>query len=388
LVKNEVSIVRVKEGLIEEAVRRAIDLAGGIKRTIKSHDRVFIKPNAVVPLSHSTGVVTNPAVIKALVKIALEAGAERVIVGDSPFIAYKSREVLTKIGIVEAAQDAGAEIAYLDEEPYEEVGATNAKIMNKIRLPKSFLSCNVFITAPKMKTHNQTVVSLSIKNQHGLLRAEDKRIMHRDDIHQKIVDITGVAKPNLIIIDGTVALEGQGPTYGSPVETNLILAGTNVVSCDAVASSLMGFEPESITSLRLAQMQGFGTLDVNEISIKGENLNNVRVKFKKPSTEVVGVFPHVNVYVGGPCQSGCYAWTRVGLDGMKRHGVLDKVKGNINIIMGVSPTVPEKLDGRTFVIGDCAAKHKDKGIFIPGCPPFDTWRMRTYFSDQNHKQDI
>jgi uncharacterized protein (DUF362 family) len=367
--------------MIEEAVRRAIDLLGGIKTTVKIHDRVFIKPNAVVPLPASTGVVTDPVVIKALVKIVLEAGAERVVVGDSPFLPYKSREVLTKIGIVEAARDAGAEVAYLDEEPYEEVEAPNGRLMKKIRLPRSFLDCNVFITAPKMKTHNQTGVSLSIKNQHGLLRAEDKRIMHRDDIHQKIVDITSLAKPALIVVDGTVGLEGQGPTYGSPVEMNLILAGTNVVSTDAVASFLMGFEPESITSLRLAQIQGLGTLDLSQINVKGENLNKVRLYFRKPSTEVVGVFPHVNAYVGGPCQSGCYAWTRVGLDGMKKHGILDKLEEDINIIMGVSPTVPEKLHGKTFVIGDCAAKHKNKGIFIAGCPPFDTWRMRNHFPE-------
>jgi len=376
---NEVSIVKVKAGRIDDAMKKAIILVGGIERIVKKGDSVFIKPNAVVPLSHETGAVTNPAVVKSLVNIVLGAGAGRVIVGDSPFIAYKSREVLAKVGIEEAVRSAGAEVSYLDEEPYEEVDAPNAKIMTKVRLPKPFLSCNVFITVPKMKTHNQTTVSLSIKNQHGLLKPEDKRLMHRDDIHQKIVDITSVARPNFAVVDGTIALEGQGPTYGSPVKTNLLVAGDNVVSVDAVASSIMGFEPELIPSLRLAQIQGLGTLDMSKILVKGVALKSVRRHFRKPSTELIGVFPRVNVYVGGPCQSGCYAWARVGLDGMKKHGVLDKVKGDINIIMGVSPSVPEKLSGTTFVIGDCAAKHKNKGIFISGCPPFDTWKMRTHF---------
>jgi uncharacterized protein (DUF362 family) len=381
MVKNEVSIVKVKTGSIEEAVKRAVDLVGGIRAIVKKGDRVFVKPNAVVPLPPSTGVVTDPAVIRAIIKIVLGVGAKRVVVGDSPFLQYKSREALTKTGIAEAARDAGAEIAYLDEEPYEEVEAPNAKILKRISLPRSFLDCNIFVTAPKMKTHNQTGVSLSIKNQHGLLKAEDKKIMHRDDIHQKIVDITSLAKPDLIVVDGTIGLEGQGPTYGSPVEVNLILAGTNVVSTDAVASYVMGFEPESITSLRVAQTQGLGTLDMRQIGVKGENPDSVRLAFRKPSTEVVGVFPHVNAFVGGPCQGGCYAWTRVGLDGMKKHGILDKLEEDVNIIMGVSPVVPEMLHGKTFVIGDCARKHKDRGIFIPGCPPFDTWKIRTYFSE-------
>jgi hypothetical protein len=181
------------------------------------------------------------------------------------------------------------------------------------------------------------------------------------------------------VIDGIIALEGQGPTYGSPVRTNLVITGDNVVSVDAVASSIMGFDPESIPSLQLAQMQGLGTLDTNQILVKGVGLKSVRKQFKKPSTELIGVFPKVNVYVGGPCQRGCYAWARVGLDGMKKHDILGKVDQDINIIMGVSPSVPEKLSGTTFVIGDCAARYKNRGIFISGCPPFDTWKMRTHF---------
>jgi uncharacterized protein (DUF362 family) len=379
LSSSEVSIAKVKGGIVEDAVRKAIELLGGISSFIKQGDKVFVKPNAVVPLSYETGVVTNPLVVKSIVKMALEAGAERVIVGDSPFISYKSRDVLAKTGIEGAAREAGAEISYLDEEPYREIKAPDAKIMTNVRLPESFLGCNVFISVPKMKTHNQTVLSLSIKNQHGLLRPEDKKLMHRDDIHQKIVDITGVAKPNLVVIDGTIALEGQGPTYGAPVKMNLIIAGTNVVSVDATASHVMGIEPTSVPSLRLAQAQGLGTLDLSRIDVKGVSLNTVRRQFKGASTEVIGVFPKVNVYVGGPCQRGCNAWARVGLDGMKQHGVLDGLKEDINIIMGVSPSVPEKLRGTTFVIGDCAARHRDKGIFIPGCPPFDAWKMRKHF---------
>jgi hypothetical protein len=59
--------------------------------------------------------------------------------------------------------------------------------------------------------------------------------------------------------------------------------------------------------------------------------------------------------------------------------VLDKLKEDINIVIGVTPSVPEKLSGTTFIIGDCAVKYKNRGIFIPGCPPFETWKMRTHF---------
>lgn len=267
---DEVSVVKVKEDSVDVAVREAINLIGGMKRVVKKGDRVFIKPNAVVPLPHDVGVVTNPAVVKSLISIVLEAGAGRVVVGDSPFFPYKARDVLGKVGIEEVARQTGVEVAYLDEEPYQEVNAPSAKIMTRIRLPKSFLRCNVFITVPKMKTHNQAVVSLSIKNQHGLLRPEDKKLMHRDDIHQKLVDITSLAKPNLAVVDGTIALEGQGPTYGSPVRMDLIIAGCNVVSVDAVASSIMGFDPSSIPTLRLAEMQNMGSFNLAEFALRGQ----------------------------------------------------------------------------------------------------------------------
>ncbi|MEX2724897.1 MAG: DUF362 domain-containing protein, partial [Candidatus Freyarchaeota archaeon] len=201
----------VKGEAVAEAVREAVDMIGGIKKVVKRGDKVFIKPNLVVPLPKESGTVTDPEVVRAVIKLVKEADASQIMVGDAPVFIYKSRKAFEVTGIKKVVEGEGAEAVYLDEEEYVEVKCPKAKLMNTIKLPKKLLDCDKFITVPKLKTHAMCRVSLAIKNQIGLLPPEEKQIYHRVDIHQKVVDVTLAAKPDLAIVDGLVALEGQGP---------------------------------------------------------------------------------------------------------------------------------------------------------------------------------
>jgi uncharacterized protein (DUF362 family) len=359
----------VKSGTASEAVRNAVDLIGGIQKIVRKGDKVFIKPNLVVPLPKESGATTDPEVVRIVIQLARQAGASQIKVGDAPFFLYKSRKAFEVTGTQKVVEEEGAEAVYLDEVEYLEIESPKAKLMNTIKLPKDLLDCTKFITIPKLKTHTMCRVSLAIKNQIGLLTPEEKQIYHRTDIHQKVVDVTLAAKPALAIIDGLTAFEGQGPTYGDAVNMGVVIAGTDVVAVDAVASSIMGFEPSEIPHIRLAALRKIGEMDLNKIEIKGASISDVRKKFKRPSADVIGLYPNVEVYAGCACYEGCLAWTRVELDRLRKHGLLEKV-GKINMIIGQDTKVPEKLEGRTYIIGDCAGKHKNKGIFVPGCPAF------------------
>jgi uncharacterized protein (DUF362 family) len=359
----------VKDETAPEAVRKAVDLIGGIQKIVRKGDKVFIKPNLVVPLAKESGATTDPEVVRAVIQIVREAGASQIKVGDAPFFFYKSRKAFETTGTQTVVEEEGAEAVYLDEEEYLEIESPKAKLMNTIKLPKVLLDCNKFITVPKLKTHAMCRVSLAIKNQIGLLTPEEKQIYHRTDIHQKVVDVTLAAKPALAIIDGLIGFEGQGPTYGDAVDMGVIIAGTDVVSVDAVASSIMGFEPSEIPYIRLAALRRLGEMDLNKIEVRGTSISKARKNFKRPSADVMGIYPNVEAYVGCACYEGCLAWARVELDRLRKHGLVEKV-GKVNMIIGKDTKVPEKLEGRTYIIGDCADEHKDKGIFIPGCPAF------------------
>lgn len=361
-----------------KCVQKSIDLLGGISNFIKKGETILLKPNLVVPLKTETGVTTNPAVISALIDLCHKVDVKKVYVGDSPFFPFKSRQAFEISGIKDAVIDAGGEILYFDEESYIEFSSKNAIILQKIRLPKKLREIDGIITVPRLKTHNQTIISLSLKNLHGLVTPEDKKLYHRDDIHQKLIDITHIVKDKLRLglIDGTYALEGQGPTLGTPLYLNLCLAGADLVALDSIGTTLMGFSPNDIAHIRLAAQQGLGVMDLTKIKVVGSSLDSVSRQFVHPSTEIIGIASNVHVYAGGACRPGCFAWARVGLDRLLKRNEIDKY-GDITLIIGKNPKVPNDLKGHVFVVGDCAEQYKDKGIFFKGCPPFEIWDIRS-----------
>lgn len=377
-----VSIVQDKVSV--QCVKRALDLLGGISNFVHSGETVLLKPNLVVPLKTETGVVTNPAVIRVLTELCYSAGVQKVFVGDSPFFPFKSRNCFEVTGMKDAVIEAGGEVLYFDEEPYTELAAKEAVILPKIRVPQKLVKIDGIITVPRLKTHNQTIVSLSLKNSHGLIPPEDKMLYHKDDLHQKLIDINHIIKPKLrlALIDGTYALEGQGPTLGKPLALNLCVTSQDFVAADSVATTLMGFSPNDITHIRLAALQGLGEMDLSKIKIVGTPLKKVSRQFLSPSTEIIGIAPNVHVYAGGACRPGCFAWARVALDGLLKRNEIDKY-GDLTFIIGKNPTVPPTLKGRVFIVGDCAADYKDKGMFFPGCPPFQIWELRKLLKEKS-----
>jgi uncharacterized protein (DUF362 family) len=133
---------------------------------------------------------------------------------------------------------------------------------------------------PKLKIHGSAKVTLSLKNMMGALAS--KGIMHNGHLSKNIADLASVLKPNLSVIDGFIAGEGH-ETHGSPVELNLVIAGTDPVATDAVGSAVMGIPPEEIPHLRFAEEKGLGTRNLKEITVLGEPLERVKRKFRRSS---------------------------------------------------------------------------------------------------------
>jgi len=138
---------------------------------------------------------------------------------------------------------------------------------------------SAIISAAKLKTHMTTKVTLGMKNMFGLLPDKFKGKYHAKGINKVIVDINSVLKPALTVIDGFVGMEGRGPSGGTPIKMDLIIAGKDVVAVDATAARVMGFEPMEIAHIRKAFEKGFGNVD--EIEILGSQLENVRHVFER-----------------------------------------------------------------------------------------------------------
>ena len=131
------------------------------------------------------------------------------------------------------------------------------------------------ISIPVMKTHMHTQVTLSLKNMKGLLWRREKARFHQlqcdetitqgeKELDIAISEMASVLLPHLAIIDGTVGMEGMGPAYGKPKKMGVIIVGDNALSADAVATRLMGFDPESVPHLQLSAEKGLGEIQLRK----------------------------------------------------------------------------------------------------------------------------
>jgi ferredoxin len=155
-------------------------------------------------------------------------------------------------------------------------------------------NCEYLVNLPKFKTHDLTLLTGAIKNLFGLVSGTYKTELHKkffekDDFANILVDIFQEAKPALTIVDGIVAMEGDGPaTSGKLRNLNLLFAGADCVALDSILALIMGVDPLSVTTTKEAVSRGLGEADMNSISILGESLSDVGGKpFLLPTTSTI-----------------------------------------------------------------------------------------------------
>jgi len=275
----------LRDGKIEDMVETAIKLAlaGGLEDIIDKGDRVLIKPNLAAPKQSNTGATTNPRVVSKLIDLVKRVGGIP-FVGESPIVGYDTEEVFYRTKYKLLMKGQGVEIIDFNADTPIEVSIKGAlAFKEKIRIAKSALECDKFISVPVMKTHDACTVTLSLKNLKGCMYQNEKYQSHRVGVHEAIVDLNTLIKPDFAVIDGIVGMEGLGPTAGDPVRMNMIIAGKDLASLDTVASTIMGFDANKIKHIQYATQRGFGTTDLQKIEVVGEPIQKVLRKFKEPT---------------------------------------------------------------------------------------------------------
>ena len=275
-------------GKVFDAVKRAIDLVGGIEIFVKRGARVLIKPNLLSARPPEDAVDTHPEVVRAVVRLVKQAGAGAVLVGDSP-AGYGTNidEIFAKSGMRKMA----------DEEGIELVKFNTARFVDGIPFARCFFDCDAVISVPKLKTHSVTVLTAAIKNMYGtvtgLYKAECHAKAPREQEFAKIIaKVYSVARPHLTVLDGIVAMEGDGPSGGKPRNMNLVMAGTDAVAIDAVAAAIVGLEPFDIAVTKEASKAGLGEADLSKVELAGDGIEGFIVAdFKLPQTTVLKILP-------------------------------------------------------------------------------------------------
>lgn len=234
---------------------------------------VLLKPNLVEDLPGP--VNTNPALVRAAANCFLHLGAKRVIAGDGPGNQRDTEAVLAASGLAPALGSIGVEFVDLSRDALSLVKLkTNFSGLKRLWLPQAFLNADFVVSMPKVKTHHWAGATLGLKNMFGVVPGAKygwpKNLLHWHGIDSSIVDIAATLRIDLVIADGIVAMEGDGPLLGRPRPLNRLVISDDPVAADATCARLMGFEPARIPYLKTAG--GFlGNLDEQRIQFIGGN---------------------------------------------------------------------------------------------------------------------
>jgi len=376
---------------VRQAVRAAVSAAGDLRAVFPPGARVVLKPNIFAP--YPAPATTDPRVVVAAAEIAREAGAGEVIVAEGRSLStarFRSADNTTRAcarasGMAAALDAAGIAFVALEEDEFVEVELPQADLLHRANVARTILEADVVINLPVMKVHSLTLVTLAIKNLHGIISDFDKACSHSyRDYHlpRKLTDLLLIKPPALNILDGLLAQEGDHAASGSPVEMGLILASADPVALDAAAGYVMGFDPLEVDTTRIAAERGLGVADLRRIDIRGPGLDEVRREFARPDLELSPArFPGLTVCAGDYCRA-CAYYTRRGLESLAAAGQLSPERP-LTLIIGKGVEAPDDIPGRVVLVGDCAlaslgVKRLRDRLIVEGrlaaiyaCPPME-----------------
>lgn len=254
---------------LEQDLRKSLDFIGW-KDTIRSDSRVFIKPNFTYPY-YMEGITTNPELLRALCGI-LKDRCDQVIIGESDGgnRSYKADDAFKGHNLDEISRETGVELVNLSTLPSRYVEDTIQGKMVKVQVPNLLLDdVDCFVSVPVLKVHVMTTITLSMKNLWGCY-PDTMRCLHHTDLAHKLTLLTKVIKPKLVVVDGIYGLDGHGPMYGTPKKLDLLLSLNNPVVADALGTRIMGFDPQDIDHIVLAEREELGTTDLTKVNLNDD----------------------------------------------------------------------------------------------------------------------
>ncbi len=244
-----------------QLVRRAIEELGGMRRFVSPGDVVLVKPNMAWDRTPEQAANTNPETVAEVVRLALDAGAKKVIVTDVPI--NEPRRVFERSGIAHAARAAGAGVVLPGEAGFREVDL-GGEVLRVWPVFEPFLNADKVINVPVAKHHSLTGATLGMKNWYGVLGGLRFRLHQR--IHESLADLAAFLRPTLTVLDAYRVLLRNGPSGGSVEDVALkktVIAGTDPVAVDAYAArAFWALDYHTLRYLELAAQRGLGDLEL------------------------------------------------------------------------------------------------------------------------------
>lgn len=355
--------------LVKAMIRDIADnTMGGMKNIVGRGDKVLIKINTVIPIVPNAGFTTDPRMLEALIELVQEQNPSRIQIGERCAMGADTLQAMDLCGVTAVAERTGVELCPFEHAEFDMYKIDRPISFNEFPVPRPVREADVYIGLPKMKVHVHTTFTGAMKLQFGNLPDYDWMVRcHRDDIYQKIVNLTRAANPKWFVMDSLYACQGNGPfsPYSEDLikDFNTICGGPDPVAVDTICEALMDWDypGTNVPSTVLGAAEGLGTNKMDEIELIGPPIAQVKRRFKRQNTILQGQYPNVNLIMGSTCEAGCRAIVRIQLDQLMADGTLAKLKRPLYVFTGLQfeERITE-VDGDVIVVGDCAKGIKDK----------------------------
>ena len=250
-------------------LKQGLDFLGGVETLIPKDAKILLKPNLLKKAEVEKAVITHPVVVGAFAGILRENEYENIVLADS------CGHGTTQAVILGTGMDTYLEKYHIPAVDYSEGVKTDypqGVQAKEFILPKELLEQDCVISLSKMKTHALERITGAVKNSYGFVYGFHKAKGHTqypsaDSFARMLIDLNKCVAPKLYVMDGIVAMEGNGPGSGDPVSMNVLLMSTDPVALDSVFSRLVYLKPEMVPTNYHGEKMGLGTWKEEEITL-------------------------------------------------------------------------------------------------------------------------
>ncbi|MBN1801360.1 MAG: DUF362 domain-containing protein [Candidatus Lokiarchaeota archaeon] len=362
---------------------------------------ILLKPNVGREAGSLLGINTNSEVVKVVFNYLKERFKARFLIGDSPIINTDTKKAFEQSGYSLLLKEEGLEFIDLDEPNPIEIDIPQGTVLKNIKLTGYLNEIDYLISIPVLKMHMHCGASLGFKNLKGLIYKREKTRLHHlqnpeaiEELKKKnkkikeldvaIADLARVIKPDLVVIDGSYAMEGMGPSSGDQVRLDTIIASTHPIAADIVALALV--QPDwnlsdvphvEIISSRLNP----SITSVKDIMTIPSDIQNFIHPIEPPPTTITIKYKNVHLVDVDSCSACLSTIFNLLKNNKDLIDTLFTTKSPLRLAIGKGIKDSDLYED-TYLIGNCTAMHKGKGCcFIKGCTPVESSIVKAIYDN-------
>jgi len=290
---------------VQQAVEKLLHELGGLEQFVQSGQSVLIKPNLLRDASPAQAVTTHPEVVRALIRLIKTRGAKPAV-ADSPTSVLKIEQVWERTGFRSMCEEENVPLINLEKAGSKQFRAGNTSFS----VAQPVLDADVLISVPKVKTHLLTVFTAAVKNMYGTIPGFQKTILHKlypkpEQFGEFLAELYGIVKPKFAIADAVVAMEGNGPSGGDPVNLGFLAGSADAVALDVTLCHLLGIDARKVPYFQRLHDADMGETDWEKIEVVGDEQPKLSHLFRVP-----GIWPGRFIPRWLINALGSYVWIR------------------------------------------------------------------------------